>query len=66
MTRGVAHARFRAIYETPGNGRIINQSGETVGVVEDWRLWVNGREIGEVESLHDAVKKTQEAVDTAT
>ena len=52
--------------ESTGNGRIVNRNGLTVGVLEDWRLTVNGRDIGEVDSYHEAVMQTGRVLDSKT
>lgn len=58
MTRGRANADRTLIIESAGNGRIIDRAGETVAVLEDWRLWVNGEDVGEVSNYHEAMQKT--------
>jgi hypothetical protein len=53
---------LRIEIESAGNARITNRAGETVAVLEDWRLWVNGRYVGEVDSYHEATKKTLDSI----
>jgi len=48
--------------ESAGNARIVDRSGEVVGVLEDWRLWVNGRDVGEVSNYHEAMQKTLDSI----
>lgn len=43
--------------ESAGNATIVNRAGETVGVMENWRLYVNGQDVGEVDNYHEAVEK---------
>jgi hypothetical protein len=53
---------LRIEIESAGNARITNRAGETVAVLEDWRLWVNGRYVGEVDSYHEATQKTLDSI----
>lgn len=45
-----------------GNATIVAWSGEVVGVLEDWRLWVNGQDVGEVSNYHEAVERTRKVL----
>lgn len=49
--------------ESAGNARMIDRSGDVRAVIEDWRLWVDGKDVGEVSNYHEAVQK---AVDSIT
>lgn len=45
-----------------GNATIVDRFGETVGVLEDWRLWVNGQDVGEVSNYQEAMQKTLDSI----
>lgn len=48
--------------ESAGNAAIINRAGETVGILEDWVLFVSGERIGEIDSYHEAIARTEKLV----
>jgi hypothetical protein len=48
--------------ESAGNARIVDRRGQTVAVLEDWTLFVNGVRIGEVDSYHEAMKRTEQSI----
>jgi hypothetical protein len=60
MTRGVAHASYTIQVESAGNARITDRTGDVVGVLEDWRLWVNGRDVGEVSTYNEAMERVRQ------
>lgn len=62
MTRGRSNADRTMIIESSGNARIVDRSGETVAVLEDWTLWVDGSPYGEVSNYHEAIERTKKAL----
>lgn len=44
--------------ESTGNAIIVDRTGRTVGVLEDWTLFVDGKRITDVDNYRDAVQWT--------
>lgn len=59
MSRGVANSDYSIHIESAGNARITDRTGETVAVLDDWRLWINGEDAGEVSNYNEAMKRVR-------
>lgn len=56
------HIAYSIRVESAGNAAIINRAGETVGILEDWVLFVSGERIDEINSYHEAIARTEKLV----
>jgi len=52
--------------ESAGNATIRDGTGQTVGVIEGWTLFVNGDRLADVSTYHEAIDLTRTALEKRT